>query len=367
MKISMPKVSAILFFVSLALFIPSRGEAQIVLRNPVLEYCTGTWCQWCPCAEDIIENTILPNIPNAIIIGYHGPANTPSDPWSTFSGNSIISALGFSSYPTGLADRTTASPIDRSTWYSYLNSRWNVWATVRIGLSKTYDEPTRTMSGTVSVTPVSQLTGMYKLNLILLESGMVYPQTGNASCFGDPQAVHHNVVRASINGYLGEDLNTSSPWANGQSISKTLNYTVPAGIDPAHSKLVAFVYKVNSPLSTGEIQQGEQWDVPGTVTSTAEQSVVPTTFAISQNYPNPFNPTTTLDYAVSNQSFVAINVYNLLGQEVRTLVSEEKAVGTYTVQWDGKDKSGGVLPSGMYLYRMSAGNFVETKKMIFMK
>ncbi|MCW8803920.1 MAG: hypothetical protein OQK57_05930, partial [Ignavibacteriaceae bacterium] len=52
-------------------------------RNPVLEYCTGTWCQYCPDGHAIIKNTILPNIPNAIIIGYHGPANG-SDPFSFF-------------------------------------------------------------------------------------------------------------------------------------------------------------------------------------------------------------------------------------------------------------------------------------------
>jgi len=65
-------------------------------RNPVLEYCTGTWCQWCPCGHTIISENILRTYPNAIIIGYHGPANG-SDPYSSFYGNQILTALGLSS------------------------------------------------------------------------------------------------------------------------------------------------------------------------------------------------------------------------------------------------------------------------------
>lgn len=347
-----------------------QSQGQIVLRNPVLEYCTGTWCQYCPCGHAIINNNILPNIPNAIIIAYHGPAGTTSDPWSVFPGNSIIAALGFSSYPTGNVDRISASPLDRSQWYSAMNTRWNIWATVRISLvTKTYDEATRTLEGTVSVTPANQLTGTYKLSLILLESGLNYPQTGNvtAGCIGGNPYNHDHVVKAMINDYLGETLNTTSPWAVGQTITKNLNYTLPTGVIASNSKFVAFVYKVGSTLSTSEIQQAEQWDVPGTVTSADEPLAIPARFAISQNYPNPFNPTTQFDYAVSSRSFVSITVYDLLGREVKSLVSDEKAAGVYKAEWDGTDNAGTVLPSGMYLYRMTAGNFAETKKMILMK
>lgn len=95
--------------------------------------------------------------------------------------------------------------------------------------------------------------------------------------------------------------------------------------------------------------------------------MLPTSFAVSQNYPNPFNPTTTIDYAVSKQSFVSLKVYNLLGQEVKTLVAEEKSVGLHKAQWDGVDNAGVAVPSGMYLYKMVAGSFSETKKMMFLK
>ena len=94
---------------------------------------------------------------------------------------------------------------------------------------------------------------------------------------------------------------------------------------------------------------------------------IPTEFSLLQNFPNPFNPTTSFDYSVSRQSFVSIKIYDLLGQEVRTLVSDEKSVGVHKAEWDGKDNVGREVPSGMYLYQMIAGNFSETKKMMLLK
>lgn len=293
-EVMKPTVVGVTFFMRalralMAVGLTLPAQAQL-LRNPVLEYCTGTWCQWCPCGDDIIENTILPNIPNSIIIGYHGPANSSSEPFSFFSGNSIISALGFSAYPTGVVDRISAAPIGREQWYSYMNTRLNTSATVRISLSKTYDPGTRLMRGTIWVTPPGQLVGMYKLNLILLEDSLVYAQTGNASCYGDPNAIHMNVVREMINGYLGESLNTSSPWAANHTITKTLNYAIPTDFVSEHCRLVAFVYKVLSPLSTGEIQQAEQW--PAATTVIPE----PTLYAVDNGWNIVSLPLTVADY-----------------------------------------------------------------------
>ena len=90
--------------------------------------------------------------------------------------------------------------------------------------------------------------------------------------------------------------------------------------------------------------------------------LLPQTFFLSQNYPNPFNPTTTIKFAVKTNEYVILKVYNLLGEEAATLVNEELAQGSYRVLFDGK-----TLSSGMYLYRITAGNYVETKRMLFLK
>jgi hypothetical protein len=88
----------------------------------------------------------------------------------------------------------------------------------------------------------------------------------------------------------------------------------------------------------------------------------PTDFSISQNYPNPFNPTTTIKYHIPELSFITLKVYDVLGNEIETLVSEERAAGSFEVKFDATG-----LPSGIYFYRLQAGSIVETKKMVLMK
>jgi len=94
---------------------------------------------------------------------------------------------------------------------------------------------------------------------------------------------------------------------------------------------------------------------------------IPNQFSLKQNYPNPFNPTTTIGYQVEAQSLVRISVYNMLGQEVRTLVNVVKEAGPHQVTWDGHDNLGNVLPSGLYLYRLHVNNQIQTRRMVFMK
>ncbi len=85
-------------------------------------------------------------------------------------------------------------------------------------------------------------------------------------------------------------------------------------------------------------------------------------FKLSQNYPNPFNPSTTINYLIPELSFVTIKVYDILGNEIATLVNANNPVGSYEVKFDAVS-----LPSGIYFYRLQAGSFVETKKMLMIK
>jgi hypothetical protein len=94
---------------------------------------------------------------------------------------------------------------------------------------------------------------------------------------------------------------------------------------------------------------------------------LPIEYALYQNYPNPFNPTTTISFAVPVTSDVKILIYDLLGKEVRLLYTGNVERGTYFVGWDGRDNAGAVAATGMYIYRMSAGTFFQSRKMILMK
>ena len=100
----------------------------------------------------------------------------------------------------------------------------------------------------------------------------------------------------------------------------------------------------------------------GIISSINDNSQKPNKFILEQNYPNPFNPTTKIEYSILQTSFVAIRVYDVLGREVATLVNEEKYFGKYNVEFNGIN-----LSSGIYLYKIQAGNYSSVKKMILIK
>ncbi len=89
---------------------------------------------------------------------------------------------------------------------------------------------------------------------------------------------------------------------------------------------------------------------------------IPTIFALYQNYPNPLNPSTTISFSIPNEELVSLQVFNSLGEEVAELLYETKPAGNYSVSFDASE-----LTSGVYFYKISAGDFIETKKMILMK
>ena len=99
----------------------------------------------------------------------------------------------------------------------------------------------------------------------------------------------------------------------------------------------------------------------------ADINLTITNFQLSQNYPNPFNPSTNIQFHVPEAGFVTIKVYNMLGKEVRTLFAEEVSSGSYNINWDGLNDAGNKMSSGIYIYRMTAGDFVQTKQMVLLK
>jgi hypothetical protein len=93
----------------------------------------------------------------------------------------------------------------------------------------------------------------------------------------------------------------------------------------------------------------------------------PKEYKLMQNSPNPFNPTTAIKYQMPVAGFVTITIYDMLGREVASLVNEMKQPGSYSAEWNGRDSRGAAVTSGVYIYRLAAGGFVDTKKMNFLK
>ena len=91
-------------------------------------------------------------------------------------------------------------------------------------------------------------------------------------------------------------------------------------------------------------------------------NTIPNTFSLSQNYPNPFNPTTIIQYSIKEVSDVKLRVYDMLGREVKTLVNQQQSAGRYNIEFNAVN-----LSSGVYFYRIEAGNFIDSKKLLLLK
>jgi len=105
-----------------------------------------------------------------------------------------------------------------------------------------------------------------------------------------------------------------------------------------------------------------QFTYDPTATSADDDGIKPSVFSLAQNYPNPFNPSTVLSFNIPYSSFTILAVHDLLGREVATLVNESKPAGSYQIEFDASG-----LPSGVYFYKLTAGRFVETRKMVLLR
>jgi hypothetical protein len=150
------------------------------------------------------------------------------------------------------------------------------------------------------------------------------------------------------------------------------NQTVKTGTDSSYT--VTFT----DPHNTAKIVTGVAIDPEGLADSTLwvftitdvqnEKGPLPTDYVLGQNYPNPFNPTTTIQFDLPKVSAVTLEVFNISGARVRSLLKGENlGAGSHTMMWDGRDQSGRLVPSGTYMYRITAGDFHAWKKMTLLK
>ena len=121
---------------------------------------------------------------------------------------------------------------------------------------------------------------------------------------------------------------------------------------------------LHTPYSVASAKLGEG---VGTVVEAVDGAGTPDSYALGAAYPNPFNPETTIEFNVPSDGFVKIEVFNTAGQMVMSLVDEELSAGSYRTTWDAVDLSGRQVSSGVYFYRMQAGDFAATHSMTLLK
>jgi hypothetical protein len=333
-------------------------------RNVCIEYCTGAWCQWCPCGKLRILD-LEQFYPNTVVLAYHGSA-TSADPWVNFNGNNIINLLGMSAYPTGTIERTRVpngycgySSFVETSFMRYLNSPVSP---VKIDVvTKNYNAGTRQLNVVLNTTALQNLSGQYKINYVITEDNLVYNQSGNTYCTGGSSYVHKWVVRNMVNDAAGENLNTGGTWSSGQVISKSFATTLTAGWIEANCKLKIFIYKDGTPLNNNaEIQQSIETDLLTTGINTP--SVTPAKFELNQNYPNPFNPVTNVKFGIPKNGHYTFRVYDITGKLIETYLDSYVNAGYYNAEINGTN-----LSSGVFFYTLQGEGFTDTKKMILIK
>ena len=152
--------------------------------------------------------------------------------------------------------------------------------------------------------------------------------------------------------------------------SRNATVSVPAFDVGIETRLFVLAEKTDEAKRSTVVLEVE--DVAGNVTTcdpvlTTLSADVPETFALEQNYPNPFNPTTRIAFHLAEPSDVRLVVYDVMGRKVATLAAEPMEAGTYEVEWEGRDDARRVLPSGLYLYRLTAETFTQTRSMMLLK
>jgi hypothetical protein len=170
--------------------------------------------------------------------------------------------------------------------------------------------------------------------------------------------------------YVKYDSNGLQKWDSRYNYDNNTNIT-PAGILASKSGNIFIAQTIYA--TDRSVWNIRKFSQPGfTPVEVEKEIIIPSKFILYQNYPNPFNPSTTIRYAIPQTSFVSIKIYDILGRQVATLVDEEKPAGSYEVEFSavGGSASGGDaknLSSGVYFYKVQAGEYVNAKKMILLR
>ena len=171
-----------------------------------------------------------------------------------------------------------------------------------------------------------------------------------------------NRARTEGNGVEGNLLHLTYTLADGVSLPDNVSFyftvvNIPGtSLNPELLNVVCSYPSQDSPAT-----------VNTTVASADEGSLLPSEYALFQNYPNPFNPSTQIAFDVPTSEFVMLRVYNLLGQDVQTLINKSMTPGRYTVEWNGSDMLNNDVASGVYFYELRGESFISRKKMLLIR
>ncbi len=348
----------------------------------VVEEGTGDWCQYCPDGHRVLGELHDAFEENIIVLSYHGGSG--SEPMMITDGQNLINILGIPGYPAAAINRLMFDGEDvqmvyRNTWLDYvqqvLDNQPKAAANITV-LSQSYDAATNMFKAKVEIElneAVPDAEGALRLTTVVTEDGLDYGQTDVGGVRYDTYE-HNEVVRNVYPDEYGMVLEvppgsvSEGLIAPRTKITKEIEFDVNADItragwdlkNPANSFVTFLVHGVDGTSLTKILHAAQ---VPLTANMGAVQtSPVATTVAVS-NYPNPVAKSATFTYSVTEPSVVSLAVYDVMGREVATVVSNEQhSVGTFEAAFNASN-----LLNGTYTVVLTAGAHKATGTMIVQK
>ncbi len=342
---------------------PGNDWAEITTHNytverkqVLIEEATGTWCVYCPYAAEGLDSLREIAGDSVAIIAYHD-----SDDFSTGSGDSRIAYYNINAYPTVVFDGVNrVSGGGTGMYNSYrtvTNSEFQEKVPVDILLQGNYNESTGNGIAYIDLNAVDGIPGVdLKLYVVLTESHIPFSWLDEDSL--------HFVER----GMFPDSSGIPVALGKGDSVHEVVNFSVDPAWDAAHCEIVVFLqdYPTREVFASAS---SPVMDLTVSIGDEGERSGLPMSYGLSQNYPNPFNPRTTIAYEIpeGRTESIALKVYDLRGRLVKILDSGDRTPGVYSITWDGRNDQGRSVSSGIYLYRLNAGNWEKTGKMVLLK
>ncbi len=331
-------------------FLQSRFYPQEV-KNVLVEVFTNSHCPLCPPGHNALlsydQNS--PNAENINYIFYHMIYPYSDD--ALYQANTSHSQgrdlyYGpFGSTPKAFFDGMIQQN-NYSSWSGLLDQRVAAGSPLKIALTGTKT------NGTININAEIVRTGNINENelaihFVVVENVFYQGRNGIAD--------HKYVMRSMVTSPAGESFSINENEA--RQVQKFINLS--SSWMPDSLRIVVFI---QSSSSKAVYQSAYISYVELELTGINGNIDTPNEYSLEQNYPNPFNPLTNFEFQVADLVFVSLRVYDLLGREVAVLVDEVKPAGNYKITFNGSN-----LASGIYLYRLAAGNFIQTRKMILLK
>ncbi len=326
-------------------------------KKVLVEVFTNSHCPLCPPAHQAVTNYSQTANGNKIVyVYYHMQFPYPSDQLyqhNTIDAQAKNNLYGpYTSTPQAFFDGEHVTN-SYSSWATTLDGKVSQESNFDLMLTGNYSDNEFTINAEVTKTNET-ISNDLTINYVVVEDVIYQGNNGISD--------HKNVMRTipNLNG---------TPIAVEVNETKNFSQTIVKNNEWNTNNLKVIVYIQSS--SSKEVYQTELIDYNNfTVTGIKSENELPTEFTLEQNYPNPFNPSTTIKYSIpstvktqnSAAQHVLLKVYDILGKEVATLVNEQKTAGNYYINFNASE-----LTSGIYFYKLNAGNFIKTKKMTILK